>query len=145
QDDLALEVLEGAGGPAHPAREGPVGGTSADQLRAGVRVLCGLPRSECRRSQAHHRGKDGRQKERAHASTLLQVTPTCHSGICYAPAATRAFEPIRETRRSPMKTRLFMLFVLACSATAAWSAPPPKNASYVDPDAPCFRWPAVDY
>ena len=44
-----------------------------------------------------------------------------------------------------MKTRLFMLFVLACSATAAWSAPPPKNASYVDPDAPCFRWPAVDY
>ena len=28
---------------------------------------------------------------------------------------------------------------------AAWGAPPPSGASYVDPAAPCFRWPAVDY
>ena len=36
--------------------------------------------------------------------------------------------------------------LLAClAAAAAWATPPPKAASYVDPDAPCFRWPAVDY
>jgi outer membrane protein OmpA-like peptidoglycan-associated protein len=45
-----------------------------------------------------------------------------------------------------MKARHFILLsVLACIASAAWAAPPPKSASYVDPGAPCFRWPAVDY
>jgi OOP family OmpA-OmpF porin len=45
-----------------------------------------------------------------------------------------------------MKARLFILSLcLFCTASIAWSGPPPKNASYVDPDAPCYRWPAVDY
>ena len=36
-------------------------------------------------------------------------------------------------------------FLLVSLGTAAWAAPPPKKASYVDPQAPCFRWPAVDF
>jgi OOP family OmpA-OmpF porin len=45
-----------------------------------------------------------------------------------------------------MKARLFIsLSCLVCLAPTSWSAPPPQDASYVDPGAPCFRWPAVDY
>jgi OOP family OmpA-OmpF porin len=28
---------------------------------------------------------------------------------------------------------------------ARWAGPPPSKARYVDPQAPCFRWPAVDF
>lgn len=39
-----------------------------------------------------------------------------------------------------------LLLTLACSIPLlAWAAPPPKAANYVDPEAPCYRWPAVDY
>lgn len=45
-----------------------------------------------------------------------------------------------------MKARLFILTLcLSSLASAVWSAPPPGRASYVDPEAPCYRWPAVDY
>jgi OOP family OmpA-OmpF porin len=30
-------------------------------------------------------------------------------------------------------------------ASAAWAAPPPEHARFIDPQAPCFRWPAVDF
>ena len=41
---------------------------------------------------------------------------------------------------------VLLLLLLACLVPAAvWAVPPPKAASYVDPAAPCFRWPAVDY
>lgn len=45
--------------------------------------------------------------------------------------------------------RIQPLFALAFLAlivpVIAWGAPPPSTASYVDPAAPCFRWPAVDF
>ena len=42
--------------------------------------------------------------------------------------------------------RLSLAFVLILAFSGmATAAPPPRNASYVDPQAPCFRWPAVDY
>src|SRR5258705_4625222 len=58
-----------------------------------------------------------------------------------------AFEPARENRRSLMRRWLIVcVSLLVCAVPAAlWAGPPPKSASYVDPDAPCFRWPAVDY
>jgi OOP family OmpA-OmpF porin len=42
--------------------------------------------------------------------------------------------------------RLSLAFVLILAFTGlASAAPPPRTAAYVDPQAPCFRWPAVDY
>jgi OOP family OmpA-OmpF porin len=45
-----------------------------------------------------------------------------------------------------MKRALMLLsFLITFFASASWAVPPPRKASYVDPEAPCFRWPAVDY
>jgi OOP family OmpA-OmpF porin len=42
--------------------------------------------------------------------------------------------------------RFTLAFVLILGLTGvATAAPPPRSALYVDPQAPCFRWPAVDY
>lgn len=43
-----------------------------------------------------------------------------------------------------MKTRIVALCLVATVAAAQALAQPPKKANYVDPQAPCFRWPAVD-
>jgi OOP family OmpA-OmpF porin len=44
------------------------------------------------------------------------------------------------------RSRILPWLALACLlSTPAWAAPPPSGASYVDPEAPCYRWPAVDY
>ena len=43
-----------------------------------------------------------------------------------------------------MKARIVALCLVAAAAAAQAWAQPPKKANYVDPQAPCFRWPAVD-
>uniref|UniRef100_A0A832MM59 OmpA family protein n=1 Tax=Eiseniibacteriota bacterium TaxID=2212470 RepID=A0A832MM59_UNCEI len=45
-------------------------------------------------------------------------------------------------RRSPVAARLILAIALAIPSTPAFAAP---AGPYVDPKAPCFRWPAVDY
>src|SRR5512134_3171545 len=37
------------------------------------------------------------------------------------------------------------LLVVVALATVAHATPPPATAANVDPQAPCYRWPAVDY
>src|SRR5437773_7401724 len=37
----------------------------------------------------------------------------------------------------------FLLLVVGL-APGAWAGPPPEKARFVDPQAPCYRWPAVD-
>lgn len=46
-----------------------------------------------------------------------------------------------------MRRRLFVALALLVVAAAVprAHASPPSSAAYVDPDAPCYRWPAVDY
>jgi OOP family OmpA-OmpF porin len=45
--------------------------------------------------------------------------------------------------RAPLVAALTL--VLVAGAAARTHAAPPASAAYVDPGAPCFRWPAVDY
>ncbi len=44
-----------------------------------------------------------------------------------------------------MRRYVILLSALLCWVPLAWAWPPPAKARFVDPQAPCFRWPAVDY
>src|SRR5439155_1418212 len=149
QHHLATQIRERAPRSAHPAREGPFRRGTSDQLGAGIRIAGRRRRRGPQRCDDD--GEGGRDGEdpmaRAHGRTLTQVPDPHHSCICYGRVGTWAFEPVPpETRRSPLKRSLVVWsFLLVSLGTAAWAAPPPKKASYVDPQAPCFRWPAVDF
>ena len=44
-----------------------------------------------------------------------------------------------------LKTQRFIVALCLLALAAVANASPPENADFVDPKAPCFRWPAVDY
>jgi len=55
-------------------------------------------------------------------------------------------QPRQEVAMKTSRPRVFLFFMLASVLTAASAqAQPPSTAANVDPNAPCYRWPAVDF
>ena len=159
QHHLAPQIGEADGAAAHPAVEVELGGRLTDQYRPESGSSAGAlafparrsvegPRPEPRRAFAMvdrrlpciQAGLRFRYMLRRNRYSSCR----CLSRLVVGTPSARGQARDRDPREDPIMRIRAVLLAVALAVTPDAASALPKTLRYVDPQAPCFRWPAVD-